>query len=83
MQSAHGQVLKVRSPETHPTLYAAMCEGKEKHPSEAGARAAMQFYQVEGALRSCSGLVPYQCRFCAHWHLGHGNAPEPPGRFGG
>ena len=74
MQSADGKVLRTVPPETHPTLYAVSCEGKERHPSEAGARAAMQFYQVEGTLRSCNGLVPYECGFCGFWHLGHGHA---------
>lgn len=69
-------------PECNPTLYASMCEGKERHPTEAGARAALQFYQVEGTLRSCNGLVPYRCDFCLLWHLGHASAPDAPGRFG-
>ena len=62
------------TPECNPSLYATMCDGKERHASEAGARAAMQFYQVEGTLRSCNGLVPYECNFCRFWHLGHASA---------
>lgn len=61
-------------PHTNPTLYATSCEGKERHASESAARAAMHFYQVEGTLRSCSGLIPYQRNFCLFWHLGHRSA---------
>jgi hypothetical protein len=59
------------STDLQPTLYQSSCEGKERHPSEAAARAALEFYQAEGALRTCSGLAPYHCHFCLDWHLGH------------
>ena len=51
--------------------YQASCEGKEAHPSEAGAWAALKFYQADRALRTGDGLEAYKCDFCPDWHLGH------------
>lgn len=51
--------------------YERACEGKERHPTEAAASAALKVYQDAGTLRTASGLHPYECEFCREWHLGH------------
>ncbi len=47
------------------------CNGKENHPTESAALAALQTYQRLGRFRTGSGVEPYFCRACGDWHLGH------------
>jgi hypothetical protein len=47
------------------------CLGKERHASEAAARAAHQFRVQQKVVRSGDGARAYRCRFCQGWHIGH------------
>ena len=57
--------------------FESACAGKASYPSESAADAAMKFMQDMGWLRTGDGLVPYECRFCREWHLGHQTHQRP------
>lgn len=56
------------------------CSGKETYPTKAAAIAkkALRLTRTKGKRhphkdkkRNVSGLEPYHCANCHHWHLGH------------
>jgi hypothetical protein len=48
------------------------CLGKRPYLSEAEAARTARDIKKRGKMAAFTGLEPYKCRWCDHWHLGHG-----------
>jgi hypothetical protein len=61
-------------------ITAPVCLGKQSHPNRGEAIAVLERMRTRARRRGKKGhmkhfcgtrMVPYQCRFCGHWHIGN------------
>lgn len=52
--------------------YTRSCVRKRPYESQAQADAVIKTIRKRGKQVRFTGLRSYHCRFCDHWHVGHG-----------
>jgi len=58
-----------RGSKVHKTGKGRSCDGKKRYESKAAANA--QIDSMYKAKMAITRMVPYECKYCGGWHVGH------------